>query len=311
MLDVPASWLEQILTAISSICPADSFFGSSLNLGSVLATLLVCFICGAMGSLVVGNRMAFFSDALAHCAFAGVGLGLLVTIVGGAADDESVRQQITFIMVAFGVTIGLLIAVVRDQTGLASDTVIGVFFAGAISLGAIFTRLAKGRRYFSIEDFIFGNPVFVQSWQIVLLLLLAIGVAVFLGFTYNWMILASANPSLALSRQVPVRLCRYFFVVLLALMVNLSQQITGTLLINGLLIVPAAAAANLASNLRQMFWYSIAIALFVGMAGRALSWEVNSGLLTPPSSIGDSGTIVVLSVLVFVASIPLGRLLKR
>jgi zinc transport system permease protein len=316
MLDVPAEWLDQLLFAIStwSIWPAESFFRIPLNLGSVMATLLVCFTCGAMGSLVVGNRMAFFSDALAHCAFAGVGLGLLISIVGGAENDEVVRQQITLIMVVFGVTIGLLIAVVRDQTGLASDTVIGVFFAGAIGVGAISTRLAQGRRLFSIEDFIFGNPVIVPSWRVVLLLLLAVGTAIFLGLTYNWMVLSSANPSLALSRRVPVRLCRYLFVVLLALMVNLSQQITGTLLINGLLIVPAAAAANLARNLRQMFWYSIAIAVFVGMAGRALSWEINTGLLLqqrPQLSIGDSGTIVVLSVVVFVLSIPLGRVMKR
>src|SRR5580693_7560283 len=120
MLDVPAGWLNQILIAIASlsIWPEDSFFRSQFNLGSVLATMLVCFTCGAMGSLVVGNRMAFFSDALAHCAFAGVGLGLLIAFLAGAGDDEIVRQQIMLIMVVVGVTFGLLIAVVRDQTGL-------------------------------------------------------------------------------------------------------------------------------------------------------------------------------------------------
>ncbi len=127
---------------------------------------------------------------------------------------------------------------------------------------------------------------------------------------YNWLVLASASPSLALSRQVPVRLCRYLFIVLLALMVNLSQQITGTLLINGLLIVPAAAAANLANNLRQMFWYSIAISLLVGFAGYVLSWEI-SCIYYQTFSIGISGTIIVLSVLTFVASILLGRCLRR
>src|SRR6266576_2807587 len=103
MLDVPASWLEQILTAISvwPVWSDDSFFRIPLNLGSVLATLLVCFICGALGSLVVGNRMAFFSDALAHCAFAGVGLGLLICLIAGTEDDL-VRQRITLIMVCFG-----------------------------------------------------------------------------------------------------------------------------------------------------------------------------------------------------------------
>src|SRR5271170_104116 len=135
MLDIPAAWLDQLIHAVStwSIFADDSFWAQPQNLLGVLATLLVCFICGAMGSLVVGNRMAFFSDALAHCAFAGVGLGLLLCIFAGTPDDL-VRQRILLIMLAFGVTIGLLIAFVREQTGLASDTVIGVFYAGAVGL---------------------------------------------------------------------------------------------------------------------------------------------------------------------------------
>jgi len=265
-----------------------------------------------MGSLVVGNRMAFFSDALAHCAFAGVGLGLLLCILADTPDAQ-VRQNITLVMVGFGITIGLLIAFVRDQTGLANDTVIGVFYAGSIGVGAVVTKLAQGwlgaRRLFSIEDFIFGNPTSVSSWEVILLLGLALGTVIFLVLFYNWLILASANPSLALSRRIPVRLCRYLFIVLLALMVNLSQQITGTLLINGLLIVPAAAAANLASNLRQMFWYSIAISLTVGFAGNYLSWEISCRY--PNHSLGISGATIVLSVFLFVVSMPLGRLLRH
>lgn len=302
-------WLENAIEWICAYFPE----GTMLSHGSVvlglLATLVVCFICGAMGSLVVGNRMAFFSDALAHCAFAGVGFGLLLAIMTDTPQDE-VRQRITLVMVAFGVTVGLLIAFVRDQTGLANDTVIGVFYAGSIGIGAIVTKLAQGwqrTKLFSIEDFIFGNPTSARPWEVVLLLLLAIGVVVFLTFLYNWLILASANPSLALSRRIPVRLCRYLFIVLLAFMVNLSQQITGTLLINGLLIVPAATAANLASNIRQMFWYSIAIALAVGYLGNYLSWEISTRI----RPIGISGSVIVLSVLLFVISVPLGRILRR
>jgi zinc transport system permease protein len=215
-------------------------------------------------------------------------------------------------MVCFGISIGLMIAFVREQTGLASDTVIGVFYAAAIGLGAIFTRLFSGQRQlFNIEDFIFGNPMLASEWEIVVLIGLALGTAVFLWTMYNWLVLANASPSLALSRRVPVRLCRYLFVVLLALMVNLSQHITGTLLINGLLIVPAATAANLASNLRQMFWYSIAIAVFVGGAGYLLSWEINCIPSKQDYKIGISGTIVVLSVLLFALSAVFGRWLRR
>lgn len=309
MLDVLAAWLDLAINAISQmpIWPEGTFPTWDFNVRGILATLVVCVICGAMGSLVVGNRMSFFSDALAHCAFAGVGLGLLLCLLTDTTAADLVRQRITLIMVCFGVSIGLLIAFVRDQTGLASDTVIGVFFAASIGLGAIFTRMVSGKQSFNfnIEDFIFGNPFSAQPWQVVLLIGLALGVAVFLGLTYNWLVLANASPSLALSRQVPVRMCRYLFIVLLALTVNLSQQITGTLLINGLLIVPAATAANLANNLRQMFWYSIGIAVLVGGVGYVLSWEISC--LFDPFSVGISGTIVVLSVVLFAFSAVVGR----
>ena len=314
MLDVPAQWLDTLILAVTELrCwPADSMLTHFDNVRAILATLIVCFICGAMGSQVVGNRMAFFSDALAHCAFAGVGLGLLLNFALGTdgISDEEIRARITFIMVGFGILLGLLIAFVRDQTGLASDTVIGVFFAASVGIGAVCTRIVAGRRFFNIEDFIFGNPTFATSKQVVVLLGLAILTAVFLCTMYNWMILASASPSLALSRQVPVRLCRYLFIVLLALLVNLSQQIAGTLLINGLLIVPAATAANLANNLRQMFWYSIGIAMLVGFVGYSASWEI-SCYFFQRFTVGTSGTIVVVSVIMFVLSALGGRWIKR
>ncbi|HZZ78967.1 MAG TPA: metal ABC transporter permease [Gemmataceae bacterium] len=310
MLDMLAGHLDSAIVAFTQIPWWDNgFFAQDQNVRGLLATLIVCFVCGSLGSQVVGNRMAFFSDALAHCAFAGVGLGLLFSLLAGTEDDELVRQRLTIIMVCFGVGIGLMIALVRDQTGLASDTVIGVFFAGALGVGALCTRLVSGRRFFSIEDFIFGSPNWVSPWQIILLFGLAIATITFQMTMYNSLMLASISPTLSLSRRVPVRLSRYLFIVLLALMVNLSQQITGTLLINGLLIVPAAAAANVASNLRQLFWLSIIAAMAVGFGGYLISWEVSCNF--PRQSIGISGAIVLLSVLVFLASIPAGRLLRR
>ena len=326
MLDYLGAILNSAIHQFTLLWPDDTFLNYDFNVRGLLATLIVCFICGAMGSLVVGNRMSFFSDALAHCAFAGVGLGLLISVLtdqeaffGRAAmtpeemaiQDAVIRQRIMLIMVGFGVAIGLLIAFVRDQTGLASDTVIGVFYAGSVGVGAVFTRLVSGRQFFSIEDFIFGNPMSAKPWQVVLLIGLAIGMSIFLVITYNWLMLSSANPSLALSRRVPVRLCRYLLIVLLALMVNLSQQITGTLLINGLLIVPAATAANLAKNLRQMFWYSIGIAFLTGASGYLLSWEISTRYQHQQIAIGISGAIVVLSALLFAISIPLGRWLRK
>jgi zinc transport system permease protein len=290
-------FLDQQIYNFTQLFPPNTFLAYGWNVKGLLATLLVCLICGTMGALVVGNRMAFFSDALAHCAFAGIGLGLLICLLA-QVDEALFRQRITIIMVGFGIAIGLLIAYVRDKTGLASDTVIGVFYAGAIGLGAIFTRMvvAQKRQSFDLETFVFGNPTTVHTWEILALLLLAAGIGLVLLQTYNALVLASVSPSLAMSRRIPVRLYQYLLIVLLALLVNLSLQIVGTLLINGLLIVPAAAAANLARNLRQMFWYSIVIAVVAGCGGFILSWEVYA---VAQVQVGISGTIVVLCVLAF------------
>ncbi len=302
--------LDQATFSFSQMFPEGSFWSLDFQVKALLSTLLVCFICGAMGALVVGNRMAFFSDSLAHCAFAGIGLGLLICLLTNT-PDAVLRQRITVIMLGFGMTVGLLIAYVRTKTGLASDTVIGVFYAGAIGLGAIFTRIVtkQNRRTFDIERFIFGNPLLVESWEIALLLVLALGICFVLYWTYNGMVLASASPSLALSRRIPVEFYQYLLILQLALLVNLSLQIVGTLLINGLLIVPAAAAANLARNLRQMFWYSITIALGAGLGGFVLCWEIGNRF--EAVEVGISGTIVVLCVLAFAVSAVLGGLRRR
>src|SRR5262245_46572197 len=133
-------FLDGIIGWINRLAPTDTFFFYPWNVNAFLAVILVSLVCGAIGSLVVGNRMAFFSDALAHCAFAGVALGLLVAMAL-RVNAPDFREWILLIMVGFGIVVGVLIAVVREKTGLANDTVIGVFFAGAIGIGAIFTRM--------------------------------------------------------------------------------------------------------------------------------------------------------------------------
>ncbi|MFO0964710.1 MAG: metal ABC transporter permease [Gemmataceae bacterium] len=304
-INVLAGWLDDAVAGINSLFPADFLLANDFVVRSMLAVLIVTFLCGALGSIVVGSRMAFFSDALAHCAFAGVAIGLLVGLALGAGD-ESFRRWITTIMVLFGLGIGILIAYVREKTGLSSDTVIGVFFAIAVGLGGIFERAARGKTYFNLEQFIFGNPVTVTSEEIVWLLLLLPPTLLFLWFLYNPLVFGTFNTSLARSRQMPVRLANYAFIGLLAVIINLCVQIVGVLLITGMLIVPAATSSLMSRNLRQFFWYSVLISVLSGVFGIVLNWEIQ--IYDPanpqmPIRFGVSGTIVVLGGLAFVLAL--------
>ena len=300
-------WLDQILNSFAANFSEGSFFNQVFNLRAMLALALVSLTCGAVGSMVVGSRMAFFSDALAHCAFAGVSLGYVIfeLFILGARPKEEFWEWVTPIMVFFGVAVGAGIAYVRGQTGLASDTVIGVFFAFSLGFAAMLKNIINDRSVFSLEDFLFGDPLFVSASEILYMAGLAVFTWVFLFFFYNRMVFSSFNSSLALSRRYPVNLLYYLFVILLALIVNLCLRYVGVLLINALLIVPAATAFNLGRNLREVFWITVLLSVFVCLAGLGASWElqVRSGI-----KFGVSGTIVMLGVGLFFGSMIIGKL---
>ena len=300
-------WLDSLIVAVSHWFPEGSFYSYDFNIYASLGILLTCLVCGMVGVIIVGNRMAFFSDALAHCAFAGVSFGL---ILGALADfpDASVESFVTLIMVTFGILVGVGIAYVRERTGLASDTVIGVFFAFAVGLGAVLTNVFSRRfRFFNIESFSFGSPLAAPASDIFFLAILLVVTVGFLLFFYNDLVLASVHPSLAKSRGVRVRLLRYLLVILLGMIVNLCLRIVGVLLINGLLIVPAAAASNLSRNLRQTFWWTLALTVAAGLGGQWCSWEINRAT---QSSVGLGGAIVVLCCTFFFASMALRPILR-
>ncbi|MBL8800095.1 MAG: metal ABC transporter permease [Planctomycetia bacterium] len=297
------TWLDGLVVRFSQLWPDGSFFSAPFLVYGLLAVLLVAAICGAVGSLVVGNRMAFFSDALAHTAFTGVALGLLTGLFLDAPRDGDFYQLgIPFIMVGFGMTVGLLIAVVRERTGLASDTVIGVFFAGVVAFGTMVMKaLSSSGGYFRVDNFLWGDPIAATGLDLMVLSVLAAITFGLLLVMYNSLVFSSFNPSLARSRNISLRLCSFAFIVLLALIVNLSQKVVGVLLINGMLIVPAATAGNLCRNMRQLFWTTIGLSVLAAGLGIWLS--------TKPLyfrgrelSFGISGFIVLMSVLFFIAS---------
>ncbi|MCS6850070.1 MAG: metal ABC transporter permease [Gemmataceae bacterium] len=301
---MPTEWLEQIISTVAALAPPGTFFSHEFNVKGMLAVVLISLICGAVGSLVVGNRMAFFSDALAHCAFAGIALALLVVVLFDIRRREELSDWLPLLMSLFGIIFGWGIAFVRERTTLATDTVIGVFFAGALGFGAFFFNLLRQRTNLSPETFLFGNLLSISTHDLVLLLALALITAGLLAWMYNRLVFASFSASLALSRQFPLRLFRYLFIMLLALIVNLSFTTIGVMLINAMLIVPAATANNLARNLRQMFWLTVGLSLLFSIGGQIITWEVGARTdfrFMP----GPGSVIVMLSVLAFFGSMAL------
>lgn len=229
---------------------------------ALIAVLIITPLFGILGTLIVNNQMAFFSDALGHSAFTGMAIGVLL----GVTDTN-------LSMLLFAVVFALLLNAIRHKNIVSSDTVISVFSSLSVAVGlAILSRNGNFSKYSAL---LVGDILSITEKEIGSLFLILVVTLVFWCLAYNSLHSIGINKSLAKSKGVPVRLLDNLFVVLVAWIVMLSIRWVGILIINALLILPAAAARNLASNNREYHLFSVMISAFSGVMGLVLSYYLN------------------------------------
>ena len=236
--------------------PGQMFFMKN----ALLAVLVITPLFGLLSTMVVHSRMSFFSDALGHSAFTGMAIGALC----GLSDPS-------WSAVIFAVIFAVLFNLVRRNTSLASDTVIGVFSSTAVAMG-IFISTMGGRSFTRFNSLLIGDILSVEPAKIGLLALILLGTVVFWALSFNPLMLSAIHPALADSRGIRVFWQETLFSVVIAVMVTLSRTWVGLLVINSLLVLPAAAARNVAKNMAQYHLFSVLGAMLAGVAGLMTSY---------------------------------------
>lgn len=231
---------------------------------ALLAILLMAPLFGLMSTMIVTGRMSFFSDALGHSAFTGIAIGC---ICGLAAP--------IWAAVAFSAAFALLFSYVRSRSDQAADTLIGVFSSAAVALG-IFVATWGGGSFTKYNKYLIGDILSITSSEIAMLAVTLVVVLVFWIFFSNRLTLTAIHPQLASSRGIPVQWSQTLFTVAIAVVVTLSISSVGLLILNSLLVLPAAAARNISRNLRQYHGYSVLFALVAGIGGVTLSYYLGS-----------------------------------
>lgn len=225
---------------------------------ALLGLLLLTPMAAVLGVQVINFRMAFFSDAIGHSAFAGVALGLIL----------AVNPRLS--MPLFGVLVGLATMAVRRKSALSADTVIGIVFSAVVAFGlAVVSRFNGVAR--EMQQFLYGDILTISEGEIAFLALLFLALLLFQAAGYNRLLQIALNPVTARVHGVRVALWQYLFAGLLALVVMFSVWAVGVLLVTAMLIVPAATARNLARTAGGMFWWALLVGLSSGFAGLTLS----------------------------------------
>jgi zinc transport system permease protein len=247
---------------------------------ALVAGLLVSLLCGVLSVFVILRRMAFIGVGISHSAFGGVALGFLL----------GVDPLLTGIL--FSVAVALLIEWTQTHGRVEEDTAIGVFFAASMALGLVFLHLS---RVYNVDvfGFLFGNLLAIGPRQVTEILLITVGVLVAVRTFYKELVFLSFDEEMAWVSGVPVRLLRYLFLVMMALVIIASIYLVGIILVSALLVIPGAIAQSLSRRIRAMIGVSAGVAAGSMVGGLGVSY----GLDFPPGA-----TIVLLLSLIYLGA---------
>ena len=253
---------------------------------ALLAVLIMAPLFGLLSTMIVTGKMSFFSDALGHSGFTGIAIGVLC----GAALP-------IWWAVGLAVAFALLFSFVRSRSSQSADTIIGVFSSTAVALG-IFIATMGGGSFTKFNKYLIGDILSVTPGEIGALALVLLAVAALWVLCSNQLILTAIHPQLASSRGVKTARNETLFTVVIAVVVTLAMSWVGLMVINSLLVLPAASARNVAKNVRQYHLFSVLGALLASVAGLILAYYLGCSA---------GATIALLLALFFAVTFALRR----
>ena len=245
-----------------------SLFQYDFMVSAFIAVLIITPLFGILGTMIVNNKMAFFSDALGHSALTGIAVG----VVFGIPDT------------------------IKSKSTASTDTIISVFSSCCIAIGLAI--LSRGGNFSKYSSLLVGDILSITRREIVYLFLIFLATIVFWIVCCNRLQAISLHRTLAKSKHIRIRLIENLFSVFIALMVMLSIKWVGILIINALLILPAASSRNISENLREYHFFSILFSMFSGIVGLFISYYTN---------VATGPMIVIIASVIFFATYFYGR----
>lgn len=276
--------MSAVYAVMEAVLPFE-FLRYTFMKNALLAMLLITPLFGMLGTMAVDNKMAFFSDALGHSALTGIALGVVLGLQ---------NQMIS--MLLFGLVWAVLITFVKHNSRMSADTIISVFSSTSIALGLVV--LSRGGAFAKYSSVLVGDVLSVTQGDLLALGLTLLAACGIWALLFNPLMITSVNAPLAKSRGVRAHAVEYAFTALVAVSVMMSIRWVGVMLINSLLIVPAAASRNVARSAASYLWFSVLFSIVSGVAGLVLSYYLNTSA---------GAAVVLVAAIIYFATLPLRR----
>ncbi|MHA1688208.1 MAG: metal ABC transporter permease [Promethearchaeota archaeon] len=226
---------------------------------SILAALLIGVIGGIIGCYIILNRMIFLGEAVAHSAFAGAALGILLGV-----------NPLVFIF-AFSEISAVSVGYVNQKKIMNEDIVIGIIFSGMMGLGIIILSFMDEFSA-SVSSILFGAILIISSTQLVIMTLISIVVLIIILFLRNEYKFIVFDREMARVSGLPVKKLDYLFLLLVGAIITISLNAIGAILVFAMFIMPSAASYMWTFNFKKMLILSSAIGMISGFLGIMISY---------------------------------------
>jgi zinc transport system permease protein len=269
------------------------FLLDPLTQGFMRRALVVGIATGATGGLLgvflLMRGLALLSDGLAHAAFGGIALGLLLGLT---------PERTLFVALPFTVLVALGIQALRRR-GVGGDAATGVLFSLAFALGILLLGLRRpGAPAVSVEGLLFGNLLVVSPEMTVTTLAVAALAAGLLAWLWPRLAYASFDPELAALSGVAVASVELVLFATAAVVVVVGVKTVGVVLVGAFIVIPAATARLLGGSLGRI----AATAVALGMTGSAVGLLISYHL-----DVASGATVILTLGAVFVAALVVRR----
>ncbi len=252
---------------------------------ALIAGLLVGLLCGILGFFVVLKRLSFIGVGISHSAFGGIAIGVVAGI------EPLLAAAVFSTLVAW--TIGWL----SHSGRLHEDTAIGILFSSSMALGVALISVSSTYQV-DLFGYLFGNILAVSPADLWMLGGIAIVVLGAVGLLFKELLFLAFDEEVARANGLPVTALYFFLLTCLALAVVAAIRVVGIVLVEALLVIPAAIGYQLARGYRGMLSVSAATAVLSAMIGLLVSYFFN---------IAAGATIVLVLALLFILALAVAR----
>ncbi|MFC4437487.1 MULTISPECIES: metal ABC transporter permease [Natrialbaceae] len=278
---IAGMWLDYLL--------GTSVFSYSFMLRSIATGVLIGIAAPLVGTYLVHREMALIGETLAHTAFAGVAIGLLFS-----ATTEW-DGSLLFAALVVGVIGALLVQFLAERTNTYGDVPIAIMLTGSFAVGTLIISYGRGGfSGVSIEDYLFGSAAVIPAEGARMVAILTVAVVGVVALTYKQLLFITFDEQAARVARLNVTWYNTLLIVMTAVVVVGAMQILGVILVAAMLVIPVAAASEVAHGFRE----TLSLSILFGQASilGGFAFAISQGL--PPG-----GSIVVVAIGIYLLAL--------